>query len=296
MNPKIWFPVEQASYCGFEYLYLNMNNDLEGLGEVGAAAYQLYRSNLELDSINLLYVAFTRAAEQLYVISEMDLDRKQMENVKYYSGLLIHYLKAEHLWNPDKLQYEFGERAKPSEAKHETSNTKTAALFISTKKEDHHLSILSNSGFLWNTQQAAAIERGNLVHDIMSHIKTKADVDDTLEDYLTSGVINDLQYAQLSNDIKSIIQHKLLAPYYEAGLKVLNERDIISKNGSILRPDRIVINSNREVAIIDYKTGLLNPKHEEQLYEYQNVLEEMGYKVVKRILIYINDGIVAKEF
>ncbi|TXD83772.1 AAA family ATPase [Subsaximicrobium wynnwilliamsii] len=296
MNPKIWFPVEQASYCGFEYLYLNMNNDLEGLGEVGAAAFQLYRSNLELDSINLLYVAFTRAAEQLYVISEMDLDRKQMENVKYYSGLLIHYLKAEHLWNPDQLQYEFGERAKPSEAKHETSNTKTAALFISTKKEDHHLSILSNSGFLWNTQQAAAIERGNLVHDIMSHIKTKADVDDTLEDYLTSGVINDLQYAQLSNDIKSIIQHKLLAPYYEAGLKVLNERDIISKNGSILRPDRIVINSNREVAIIDYKTGLLNPKHKEQLYEYQNVLEEMGYKVIKRILIYINDGIVAKEF
>lgn len=296
MNPKIWFPVEKSSYSGFEYLYLSMHTDLEGFGELGAAAYQLYRSNLELDSINLLYVAFTRAAEQLHVISELDLDTKQTEKANYYSGLLIRFLKSENLWNPDQLQYAFGKRAKPSAVKDKSNITKTAELFISTKKEDHHLSILSNSGFLWNTEQAAAIERGNLLHDIMSHIKTRTDVDDTLEDYLTSGVINDLQYAQLAMDIKAIIQHQLLAPYYEPGLEVLNERDIISKNGNILRPDRIVINSSREVAIIDYKTGLLNPKHKEQLYEYQNVLEEMDYKVIKRILIYINDGIVAKEF
>lgn len=296
MNPKIWFPVEQEAYCGFEYLYLNMNKDLEGYGELGAAAHQLYRANLELDSINLLYVAVTRAAEQLHIISELDLDNKQLEKTNYYSGLLIHFLKSENLWNPDQSTYEFGTRSGPSEEKLETATTKTAELFISTKKEDHQLSILSQSGLLWDTHQEAAIERGNLVHDIMSQITSSADIAKTLESFKTKGMIDGQQQKELVTAISAIVNHELLKPYFKQSLKVFNERDIISKSGIILRPDRIVFNSRQDIAIIDYKTGLLNPKHKEQLYEYQNVLEEMGFKVTKRILVYINDGIVVKEF
>ena len=78
--------------------------------------------------------------------------------------------------------------------------------------------------------------------------------------------------------------------------RTINERDIISKHGKLYRPDRIVVNAIGETVIIDYKTGLQNSKHKEQLFDYQSVLEEMNFTVIKKILVYSNDDIVIKEF
>ncbi len=295
MRPKTWYPVEKTEFCDFSYLLLNLNKDLEDLSPLGAQVYQDYRSNLELDSLNLLYVVLTRAVEQLYVISELDLDKGQNEKPNLYSGLLINYLKTIKLWDPSQLTYTFGAPGKTSEVKDQSDVNEKSQLFISTKKEDHHLSILSNSGLLWDTDQAEAIERGNLVHDIMALINTSADAKTAFEFYMNAGRLNPLQAEQLHLDIDGILNHELLKTYYETGAEVYNERDIITRSGKILRPDRLVINSKKEVVIIDYKTGLPSPKHKEQLYDYQSVLEDMGYTVVKKILIFINHGISVKE-
>ncbi len=64
--------------------------------------------------------------------------------------------------------------------------------------------------------------------------------------------------------------------------------------GIILRPDRIVINSNNEAVIIDYKSGLEDKKHMQQLQSYQDVLEDMRLKVTKKILVYINDTVFVR--
>ncbi|MBQ0768187.1 MAG: PD-(D/E)XK nuclease family protein, partial [Bizionia sp.] len=77
---------------------------------------------------------------------------------------------------------------------------------------------------------------------------------------------------------------------------IYNERDIITKTGKVLRPDRLVINTNNEVVIIDYKTGLFNPKHQHQLQDYQDVLEDMQFTVIKKLLIYINESISIKTY
>ena len=51
-----------------------------------------------------------------------------------------------------------------------------------------------------------------------------------------------------------------------------------------------------EAFSIDYKTGTEKQSHISQIETYQNILEEMNYKVLKKILIYINDDIQIKEF
>ena len=45
------------------------------------------------------------------------------------------------------------------------------------------------------------------------------------------------------------------------------------------------------MVIIDYKTGKENDSHKIQLNKYKSVLEEMNFKVVEKILIYINEKI-----
>lgn len=297
LNPKVWFPVDKNHFNGFSHLYLNLNKDLEDYNETSNTIYNNYQSELELDSINLLYVVLTRAAEQLYIISEFDVDKKtQTEKLNNYSGLFINYLKSINKWEENTYTYSFGVPIKTSEEKTTTHNTIYQDQFISTAKEEHNLNIVTNSGYLWDTLQEKAIEKGNLVHNIMSEIKTTEDVESVLSDFENSGKINDLQHEELKTMVYDIVNHSQLHSYFNSDCTIYNEQDIITQKGHLLRPDRIVINSKNEAVIIDYKTGLTNSKHQEQLYDYQLVLEDMNFKVIKKILIYINDEITIKEF
>jgi ATP-dependent exoDNAse (exonuclease V) beta subunit len=47
-------------------------------------------------------------------------------------------------------------------------------------------------------------------------------------------------------------------------------------------------------AIIDYKTGNFNPKHQEQLNNYKETVQKMGYDVAEKILVYIYPRIEIK--
>jgi RecB family exonuclease len=97
--------------------------------------------------------------------------------------------------------------------------------------------------------------------------------------------------------INQIINHPQLKSYYKEDddLQIMNEQDIISTSGLMLRPDRLVINSQNEVVIIDYKTGDPNIQHADQLETYEAILTEMGYKVTSKLLIYINDKLEIKS-
>ncbi|NBU04994.1 MAG: hypothetical protein EBT39_01385, partial [Sphingobacteriia bacterium] len=73
------------------------------------------------------------------------------------------------------------------------------------------------------------------------------------------------------------------------------ESEIITVTGELLRPDRIVFNSN-ETIIIDYKTGKENNSvYFKQLIKYQNALIEMGYKNIKKILVYTDNLTVVTQ-
>ena len=296
MNPKVWFPVDDNQFEGFSHLYINLNKDLEAFNELGAQIYNTYRGQLELDNLNLLYVVLTRAIAQLYIISEYDLDKTQQEKLTLYSGLFINYLKFKGLWNDEQMVYSFGICENSSLTEENQLETIEQQDFISTQKEDLNLNIITNSGNLWDTVQEQAIERGNLVHQLMALIKTEADVDFALDHFLSTGVISSKQSKLLETIIHKLIDHNDLKALFDSRLTIYNERDIISKNGQLLRPDRIVINDKNQAIIVDYKTGLQDSTHKEQLFDYQYVLEEMNFEVIKKILIYINDEITIKEF
>ena len=295
LEPKEWFSLDSEKYNGFSHTLLNYNKDFENYGAEGLRIYNKHQSEQELDNINLLYVALTRAIEQIHVISTKDISSKGEISTKKYSGLLINYLKHLGIWNDSEANYSFGNSKKVSK---DSTNRKEMHLqreFISTAKEDHNIKMVTKSGLLWDTNQQEAIEKGNLIHNIMAQIKTSADVDDVITDFLKASTINEEQAVFLKTTVKNILEHPKLHDYYSSNYTVYNERDIISKDSIILRPDRIVINAKNEAIIIDYKTGLEDKKHEQQLQSYQDVLEDMKIDVKQKILIYINDDILVKD-
>ncbi len=75
-----------------------------------------------------------------------------------------------------------------------------------------------------------------------------------LNSYLFEGTINQVELEDISKIITKIIEHPKLTMYYQQNNQVNNERPIITTNKEIVIPDRIIFNE-KEVVIIDYKTG-----------------------------------------
>src|SRR5690606_19025438 len=127
--------------------------------------------------------------------------------------------------------------------------------FISVDKAFHNIPIITKSGYLWDTAQEAANEKGNLVHLILSKIKFKTQAELALDETHLEAVLDKEQLDSLKTAVNEIVNHSLLNPYFKTGLQVYNEQDIITQNGTVLSPDRLVLLPNQEAVLIDYKPG-----------------------------------------
>ena len=77
-----------------------------------------------------MYVALTRAVEQLYIITEKKLNKKEEEDPKYFSGIFISYLKKHHLWHQEKNEYSFGDHDNLKTKLEIELTSKTQQIFI----------------------------------------------------------------------------------------------------------------------------------------------------------------------
>lgn len=292
LEPKTWLPIKPEEHLNFSQAYIAFNKHIQEYSAVGNQIFQDRNTQLELDNTNLLYVALTRAKEQLYVISKKTIDKNGIEKEGTYSGFLIGYLKNQHLWNEENNLYTFGEPLKISER---TSIKDTIELpYISSSRKNHNLSIITKSGYLWDSEQEKAIEKGNLIHYILSKINYQHDLEFAFEECITEGILTPLQEKEIKPIISQLIFHSEASEYYKNEYLVYNEKEIVSPNGSILIPDRIVL-KDLEAIIIDYKTGQPSKKHEDQINNYAFALINMDYKVNKKILIYLENNIEIKE-
>ena len=143
----------------------------------------------------------------------------------------------------------------------------------------------------WMNDLNEAQEEGNIFHQIMEEINSNKEISIALSRFYQSGLIrlSDMKYYE--EKILQIVNHQDLQRYYDGDLVSFNEREIISKKGFVLVPDRLVFLNNKDVTIIDYKTGKKNDSHKIQLNKYKSMLEEMNFKVAEKILIYINEKI-----
>ena len=295
VNPKVWLDELPDNFDGFKELLVPFNKDLNYVNDRGSEIYQQQREELELDNFNLLYVALTRAVEQLHVITEKKISSKGEENTNFYSGVFINYLKSQNLWNDDQLEYTIGTHERVSEPKEQNNATEIQETFISTPWQEHNIQMLASASKLWDTEQGKAIEFGNLIHEMMAEVTTKEDVKEVVLRYEQQGILPKEKTKEITKKIRQIINHPLLQDYFSDEVTVYNEREIVDVDGQIVIPDRLVFNQENEVVIIDYKTGKPSKVYHQQLLRYARVLQTMNFKVQKKLLIYIDEEILVEE-
>tara|TARA_R110002051_G_scaffold71624_5_gene129455 strand:+ start:98749 stop:101844 length:3096 start_codon:yes stop_codon:yes gene_type:complete len=289
IDPKLWLPVEKEDFLGFSEVLINKKQEVQEYGEIEAYLYSLDHQKLQLDAFNLLYVVLTRAVNTLFIISCNALDSKGNHNTNYYSGLFIHFLKSKGIYLQDKLDYEFGELKAPIHKSSKTTS-QTSIPYIYTNKNRPDFKILALAGTLWDEGLDVAINQGNVIHYILGAIHTTIDLNKAIQMALQKGLIKEQEILVLKEIIKKVIFHKDLNQFYESGVEILNERDLLIADGSIQRPDRVVLKDGH-ATIIDYKTGDRNPKYHHQINTYATSFKNMGFIIDNKIIVYINQEV-----
>ncbi|PIF70036.1 exodeoxyribonuclease V subunit beta [Flavobacterium sp. 2] len=286
---KLWLDTE-AEDLGVPRALVDNSSAVEGFGESASAVFNEKKQEELLDNINVLYVALTRAEEQLYVISQSLKERKDGEWPNNMASYFIKYLIHEGVYESEKLEYEFGNKAKLSISSKATDLVKTIPV-VKEVLNPKNIKIAQREALMWGTHQQEAISYGNIVHEILAFVKDKSDIDLAVTKAIENGLVTIEQREAVLKTLLEIVNHPELSICFDGENHILNEQTIVQKEGKILKPDRIVLTKDKKAFLLDYKTGAVNSKYKLQIQEYQDAVEDLGYKVLKKALVYIGTEI-----
>ncbi len=272
---------------------VRVTSALEQTPDAIATQYREEYERVFVENLNLLYVAFTRPTRRLYVLAKGD-NFEKIKNPRRISYWLYQYQQSAGSKQQlvDSSQVLAGESPR-----HSTLDTRHSFYIpnvISTdRSRELRLRRLANRVFDVETFEQKK-DHGNKVHYALSKVKTPSDVPTALAQMQTDGVIDNSESAEIQKSLENILKHPDLKGLFEVENDVLNEREILTPDGNLHRPDRVVFLPDDHVVILDYKTGVPLDSHSRQIKRYVNLFKEMGHKRVEALLVYIERNEVVK--
>ena len=293
-EPKTWISVPNTWSQDFDQTLINYNKGIAEFNDQGAAIHTKRRQTIALDNYNLLYVTLTRAVEQLYIITESPKEVK--DSIKNFQQLFSEFLKHQGKWDDGQKVYTFGNFNPQAHGKTKQTSKRVSPEFISNTPQGHNLHIINTKGLNSDSNIKEAIAEGNLFHDTMQEIKHHGDEVFVFQKLRRLATIREEKIAALQLKVQTVLQDPALFALFENEAQVYNERDIITKQGHTLRPDRLNFHpQTNSVTIVDYKTGTPSYDHEDQINGYATALVEMGYVIKDKILVYTNQTILINK-
>lgn len=251
-----------------------------------------------IDNINVLYVAFTRAKNELIAFAPRP-KKTDITNISSLlwacansmplEGSLINL--ADHL-DEETSVLELGGNYIPVKKVEHSPVEEIGVEALPSVSYDRRIKLLlKNKYFFTDTGQR---DYGTLMHEIVSQVRTIGDLEDAVDRYYISGDITEDKKANLIGLLQEYLSNETVGRWYSGEYRVLNEVQILQPNGTFVRPDRVMINKE-EVIVIDYKFGEKeDAKYNRQVKYYSDQIRKMGYTNVKGYICYITLGKVVE--
>ncbi len=258
-----------------------------------------YASELEaifLENLNMLYVAFTRAVDKLFVLSGKNYHQK----IQGVGDLMYGFLVAAELYKPEQSIYEVsqGYFIKKEQPAPEERDIIFLPKVVSEDRSDKlRLRRISEKIFDPETLDKTK-DRVNKLHEAFVKIKTRKDIPRAIQLLEFEGVVSPKESEEIIESVERIINLPELKALFEEGLQVDNQREILLNGVDAQCPDRVVMKDG-VVHIIDYKTGTSQDqnKHEKnarQVRNYGKLYRQMGYENIELMLVYLETSEVVR--
>lgn len=274
---KQFFEVEN------EILHVKLSN--KNVPDYVGLSYTEEYEQILLDQLNLLYVAFTRAEDRVYALTDNKGPGKDSTR----------YTKLSQLINISLPNFPKDLGVSASEERitlgREVSIERPGTIqegFIPEDLDD----------FLWFPEISLQDDElkeeevlsedqrfGNQLHLLFSHASTLSEIDEKVDQLKKQDLLDLDQIDKVVGKAKEVLGMPAYVNLISNAQKVFSEQDILIDEEHIKRPDKIVTTDNG-VIVIDFKTGKELRKHEQQVQNYCQVLMQMGMKNVEGHLIY----------
>jgi CRISPR/Cas system-associated exonuclease Cas4 (RecB family) len=97
------------------------------------------------------------------------------------------------------------------------------------------------------------------------------------------------QIDQLEKTLAEVLAHPKLKNMFSGEGTAYTEHDLVTSQGEVIRPDRVVVKNNR-ASLIEYKTGKKKKEHINQVRKYADILRDIGFETGTSLLVYLDES------
>ena len=280
------------------------------MGTIYEDDYQHEHLQITVDNLNLLYVAFTRASQSLFVIGRRDANKTRSMLIEQVLPLLAQEKPEAILSGVDNeaepISFTYGTLMpqatdSPRKVSPNPFLQTTKAISIDIDTFDNPVSfrqsnrskdfIIQQDEDNDEQQQRQYIQTGSILHQIFSTIRTSADIEGALKRLQLEGILYDEQVTaeKISAMLHKRLNNKRVADWFSDRWTLFNECAILTvENGEVIerRPDR-VMTDGREWVVVDFKFGSPKDEYHDQVREYMQLLADMGHTHIKGYLWFV---------
>lgn len=256
------FPVVLGKSSGDSFFSESLKNEME---------------MQRIDNLNIFYVCLTRARKEMHIIAKNPpkslIDGKSSPND--LSQLL--YLYCEQNGYTFGSPYRWNEASKKEDseieefdAEYETYGMNPEACSRRFVASSEAWDYFSEEG-IGQSKRLRGIEQ----HALLSRIRTSEDAPEVLR--------------SIEPQTRELLLERISAhsEWFSPELKTLNEVAIIDSFGNTNRPDRVLVDEEGRVTVIDFKFGEEDEKYSGQVRRYMRLFREMGYGEVSGYIWYV---------
>ncbi len=290
--PTLWVKPDREPFNSVGIVPVRYRKDLEKT--IFAKDYNMERFSSHVDSLNLLYVAFTRARDVLWGFtpsgagdgSIASLLEKTLSSRAGDTDANV-LLPGGQFRNEDHF-FEFGELMSTEQKPVPGNKTLIPSYHVSKGLGSLRLKLHGENYFLpGEEEKLMKINFGKLMHEIFESVRTPADVEGAVGKLVLEGELPASSEAEMISSIRSLISGPVASDWFREDNNVMTEASILLPSGSLRRPDRVIIRDDR-IIVVDFKFGNENPAHSTQVRQYRDLLKEMGYPAAEGFLWYVD--------
>lgn len=258
-----------------------------------APQYAKRVAEVTLDELNVLYVAFTRAADELIVGYSDSCSEGTV------SRILKNAMTA--LWPEtdaccDEAVAECRVFGTPSAPGRKISG-RTAITPEETREMTAYRT--ADRDDLWRDLRierycdyVSAAERGTALHAVLEMVTDTASIPRALDRAVYRGLLPADRRGSVEQLLRAQLEDERVRSWFDGYRRVLRERSLVNGSCELKRPDRVVWTADGHVDVIDYKFGAERDQYATQVREYVSSLRAMGYDNVRGFLWYVEKGII----
>lgn len=253
-----------------------------------AEAYEEETEQMNVDSINLLYVALTRAEKNMVIITRekantvgeqilMALGSDSMKRIS--QSLLPTFEVGERIYKSKDKSGETSDNPLTTTPHDLTAEMKNAPMRINFRQSNKSEKFMMHG----DVQQQEYIDRGVVMHQLFSSLATgsEAEIDKAVCDIWHQGLFKD---ARQKDEAKSLAIKRIASVacygWFDSGNRLYNECNMIycDARGDIqqCRPDRVIVKDDT-VTVVDFKFGKPHNEHREQVQHYKELLAKVTF-------------------